>query len=124
MFFLSDVEILHILAETKSTNVIHTHLEKIFIGVQDLCYENNQVVALQGPDGETITFEQTLQVEKYFGCVEKLLFDVSWLNVINHFIILSRIGMGRFFYDSCQFYRVLAKNPIPKIVDNFSYLLL
>lgn len=79
LFFLSQFEILEMLAETKTTEIVHVHLEKMFMGIHTLCYDpgGNDIVAMKSVDGEVIHFEQPLQTQQFVGYTEKLLSEVS-----------------------------------------------
>lgn len=59
-------------------SVISKQLNKMFMGVHDLCCERETdvILAMKSADGEVIRFEQPLQTQAYSGYVEQLLSEV------------------------------------------------
>lgn len=79
-YFLSNDELLEILAETKDPLRVQPFLKKIFEGIHSIEFEQNMVVkAMISEEGEKIYFTSPFNPKDAMGSVEKWLTQVSLL---------------------------------------------
>lgn len=77
-FFLSNDEMLEILAETKDPNKVQPHLKKCFEGINRLQLDAELVVhAMFSAEGERVMFSRPVDTVEAKGCVEKWLLNVE-----------------------------------------------
>ncbi|KAJ3267030.1 Dynein heavy chain 6, axonemal [Chytriomyces hyalinus] len=84
-YFLSNDELLEILAQTRNPQAVQPHLSKCFDAIKSLEFSSNDprsvdIVAMVSPEGEKVMFAKTLKargnVEAWLGSVEEAMFSV------------------------------------------------
>lgn len=81
-FFLSNDEMLEILAETKDPNKVQPHLKKCFEGINRLQLDSELVVhAMFSAEKERVGFSKPVDTVEAKGCVEKWLLNVESMMV-------------------------------------------
>ena len=64
-YFVSDEDLMRILAQSKDPNMIQSHLPKIFEGINSVFFENESVIkAMMSNDGEIVTLTKTIDVNE------------------------------------------------------------
>ena len=86
-FFLSNDELLEILAETKDPLRVQPHLKKCFEGITKLQFDDNtRITAMESAEKESVPFVETIFPEEAEGLVEVWLAQVTQLlNTIKKF---------------------------------------
>ena len=77
--FLSDDELLELLAQTKEPRSVQKHINKCFEAVQSLIFEENEVIGLISIEGEKIDLVRRVNVVEgdKRGNVEKWLLEIE-----------------------------------------------
>ena len=77
-FFLSNIEILKVLSETKDPTKVIPYCQKLFEGIHSL--EFNEIFAIEAmvsPTNERVQLQSTIQPREVKGCVEKWLTELE-----------------------------------------------
>lgn len=79
-YFLSDDELLEILAQTKNVRAVQPHLSKCFENMRELQFEENlEITKMYSADGEEVSLRPTMypigNVENWLGQVYILLIN-------------------------------------------------
>lgn len=87
-YFLSNDELLEILAETKDPLRVQPFLKKIFEGIHQLVFEPNlNVTAMKSEEGEQVAFIKIFNPKDAQGAVERWLTQAR-LNLMKHMQLL------------------------------------
>ena len=77
-FFLSNEDLLNILAETKDPLLVQPHLKKCFEGIDELIFSNQvEILGMRSAEGEEITFLEKIVPRDYKSNVEQWLLKVE-----------------------------------------------
>ena len=77
-FFLSNEDLLNILAETKDPLLVQPHLKKCFEGINELIFSNQvEILGMRSSEGEEITFLDKIAPRDYKSNVEQWLVKVE-----------------------------------------------
>ena len=78
-FFLSDDELLELLAQTKEPRSVQKHINKCFEAVQSLVFDENEVIGLISIEGEKIDLVRRVNVVEgdKRGNVERWLLEIE-----------------------------------------------
>ena len=78
-FFLSNDELLEILAETKDPLRVQPFLKKCFDGLTGIEFreDSHEIVAMISPEGERVEMIETINPDDSHGAVERWLLDVE-----------------------------------------------
>ena len=77
-FFLSNEDLLNILAETKDPLLVQPHLKKCFEGINELIFNNQvEILGMRSSEGEEVTFLDKISPREYKSNVEQWLMKVE-----------------------------------------------
>ena len=77
-FFLSNEDLINILAETRDPQLVQPHLKKCFEGINELMFNTySEIIGMRSSEGEEIQFNEKINPKDYKSNVEKWLLRVE-----------------------------------------------
>lgn len=94
-FFLTNEEMVLILAETKDANKVQPFLNKVFEGISELRIDSEMLAfGMLSAEGERVTFSNPVDTGGVKGCVEK------WFSQVRIFVFAKFCRFLQFFFNS------------------------
>lgn len=88
-FFLSNDDLINILAETRDPLLVQPHMRKCFEGIEELIFNSNtDILGMKSVEKEEVNFDNKVSPKEFKNCVEKWLLKVEeeMRNSISHLI--------------------------------------
>ncbi|CAD8170768.1 unnamed protein product [Paramecium pentaurelia] len=88
-FFLSNDDLINILAETRDPLLVQPHMRKCFEGIEELIFNSNtDILGMKSVEKEEVSFDNKVSPKEYKNCVERWLLKVEeeMRNSISHLI--------------------------------------